>query len=74
MLLMSKSHGLINHLLVISAVLAVLSLTLVAMLAAVPIMRVLGPKLEAMITRVLGVLLAALAVQFIIDGIRASFA
>jgi len=37
-------------------------------------MRVMGPKLEAMITRVLGVLLAALATQFVIDGVKASFA
>ena len=37
-------------------------------------MRVLGPRIEAMITRVLGVILAALAAQFVIDGIKASFA
>ena len=36
-------------------------------------MRVLGDKLEAMITRVLGVLLAALAAQYVVDGIKASF-
>mgnify|MGYP003349588370 CR=1 FL=1 len=44
-----------------------------ALLAAGPIMRVLGPRLEAMITRVLGVLLAALAAQFVIDGIVGAF-
>ena len=36
-----------------------------------PLMRLLGHKMEAMITRLLGVILAALAVQFVIDGTRA---
>ena len=49
-----------------------LLLTLLALLLAGPLMRLLGYRLEAMITRVLGVILAALAVQFVIDGIRAS--
>jgi multiple antibiotic resistance protein len=51
----------------------VLVLTLLALLAAGPIMRVLGANAEAVITRLLGVLLAALAAQFVIDGVRASF-
>ena len=37
------------------------------------IMRLIGEKLEAMITRILGVILAALAAQFIIDGLKQSF-
>ena len=36
-------------------------------------MRMLGAKIEAVITRLLGVLLAALAMQFVIDGVKASF-
>nr|WP_047167295.1 MarC family protein [Sphingomonas sp. Y57] len=73
MLLVSRSHGPEQTILVLGALLAVLALTMAALLAAGPIMRVLGPKLEAMITRVLGVLLAALAAQFVIDGISAAF-
>ncbi|KQX25423.1 MULTISPECIES: MarC family protein [unclassified Sphingomonas] len=73
MLLVSRSHGIEQTLLVLLALAAVLALTMAALLAAGPIMRVLGPKLEAMITRVLGVLLAALAAQFVIDGISAAF-
>ncbi|MET0373039.1 MAG: MarC family protein [Rhizorhabdus sp.] len=73
MLLVSRSHGIDQTLIVLAALAAVLFLTVAALLAAGPIMRVLGPKLEAMITRVLGVLLAALAAQFIIDGITAAF-
>jgi multiple antibiotic resistance protein len=51
----------------------VLLLTLFGLLAAGPLMRVLGNKVEAVITRVLGVLLGALAVQFVVDGLNASF-
>ena len=34
-------------------------------------MRLLGVEIESVITRLLGVLLAALAVQFVIDGVAA---
>ena len=43
------------------------------LLLAGPLMRLLGHKMEAMITRLLGVILAALAAQFVIDGIERSF-
>ena len=73
MLLSSRSEGLTETLLVFGALFATLLLTLVALLAAGPLMRLLGFRMEAMITRLLGVILAALAAQFVIDGIERSF-
>jgi multiple antibiotic resistance protein len=72
MLLMGRNDGLERSLVVLGALASILLLTLLALLAAGPIMRVLGAKIEAVITRLLGVLLAALAVQFVIDGVRIS--
>jgi multiple antibiotic resistance protein len=74
MLLVSRSNGIEQTLTVLVALASVLALTAIALLAAGPLMTILGPKLEAMITRILGVLLAALAVQFVIDGIIKAFA
>jgi multiple antibiotic resistance protein len=74
MLLMARSNGLDQSLVVLGSLGAILLLTLVALLAAGPLMRLLGHKMEAMITRILGVILAALAAQFVIDGISVSFA
>lgn len=73
MLLMSKGHGVERTLVILAALATILALTLVALVLAGPIMKVLGDKIEAVITRVLGVLLAALAVQFVLDGLRGSF-
>jgi len=73
MLLMARSNGLPESLVVLGALAAILLLTLVALLAAGPMMRLLGHRVEAMITRILGVILAALAAQFVIDGINVSF-
>ena len=72
MLLMSRNEGLESSIVILGALATILALTLLALLAAGPIMRVLGVKIEAVITRLLGVLLAALAVQFVIDGVKIS--
>ena len=73
MLLVSQNDGIDRALVVLGALGAVLAVTLAALVAAGPLMRVLGEKTEAVITRLLGVLLAALAAQFVIDGLRGSF-
>ncbi len=73
MLLTAKSSGIEQSLVVLSALGLVLLVNLGALLAAGPLMKALGHRVEAMITRVLGVVLAALAAQFVIDGLRASF-
>ncbi len=73
MLLMARSDGLEQSLVVMGALASILLLTMLALLASGPLMRLLGHKMEAMITRLLGVILAALAAQFVIDGISVSF-
>ena len=70
MLLMARNEGIERSLVILAALASILLLTLVALLAAGPIMRFLGARIEAVITRLLGVLLAALAVQFVIDGLQ----
>ena len=74
MLLMSRSHGTGQTLVVLAALLSVLVLTLLALLAAKPLMKAMGARVEAVITRLLGVLLAALAAQYVIDGVKAVLA
>jgi multiple antibiotic resistance protein len=73
MLLTSTAQGLTQSLVVMCALLSVLILTMFALIAAGPLMRLFGDRVEAVITRLLGVLLAALAAQYVIDGIRGSF-
>tara|TARA_B100000378_G_scaffold184789_1_gene149762 strand:- start:125 stop:631 length:507 start_codon:yes stop_codon:yes gene_type:complete len=73
MLLMNEARGLQQDLVVLAALAAVLAITMIALMAAGPIMRLFGDKVEAAITRVLGVLLSALAAQYVIDGLRNSF-
>ena len=72
MLLSARAEGTLQQAVVLAAMSAVILLTLLALLLAGPLMRLIGAKLEAMITRILGVILAALAVQFVLDGLERS--
>lgn len=71
MLLTARAQGTEQTLIVLAALGAVLVLTLAALVAAGPLMKLLGSRVEAVITRLLGVLLAALAAQYVIDGVKA---
>lgn len=73
MLLMNEAEGTQESLIVLAALGAVLLLTMFALMAAGPLIRLLGDRVEAVITRLLGVLLAALAAQYVIDGLKGSF-
>jgi multiple antibiotic resistance protein len=72
-LLMADQEGNIaGQAIVIASLLAIVLLTFISLLLASNIQRLLGVTGMHVITRVMGVLLTALAVQFIFDGIKQS--
>jgi len=72
-LLMANQDGnLTGQAIVIGSLLAILFLTFISLLLASKIQSLLGVTGMQVITRVMGVLLTALAVQFIFDGIKQS--
>ena len=73
MLWVSQASGAAATFTVLAAITTVMLLTMLTLLAAGPILKLLGERIEAVITRILGVILAALAAQFVIDGLKQSF-
>jgi multiple antibiotic resistance protein len=72
-LLMSNQQGDVSgQTVVVASLLAILLLTFVSLLLAGKIQSLLGVTGMHVITRVMGVLLSALAMQFIFDGIKQS--
>lgn len=74
MILLTGQHEAdLTWLIVVNLVMfAVICVTFLFFLAAGPIERLLGPVGINVVTRLLGMLLAALSVQFVLDGLRAS--
>ncbi len=73
MLLMNEADGFEQSAVVLGALGAVLLLTAFALVIAGPLMRLAGDNVQNVVTRLLGVLLAALAAQYILDGLKGSF-
>lgn len=62
----------VDSFIVLAALLATLALSWLTLLLAIPVQRLLGLTGLAVVSRVVGILLAALSIQFIFDGIGAS--
>ncbi|MFA6280818.1 MAG: MarC family protein [Bdellovibrionales bacterium] len=69
-LLMSRTEGRLEEAAVLLALTIVMALTLATLLASRAVLRVLGNSGNIIVARVMGVLLAARSVQFIVDGLR----
>jgi len=70
LILMSKTSDWHQELAIMAALAAVLLVTLLSFLIAGPLMKLMGKTFTNILTRVLGVLLATLAAQFVLDGIK----
>ncbi|MBL8531899.1 MAG: MarC family protein [Hyphomonadaceae bacterium] len=73
MLYFSQYEDMVSRAVILAGVGLNLALCLGAFLAAGPLSRFMGPTVAAMITRIFGILLAALAAQFVVDGVRNAF-
>lgn len=71
-LLTTSAQSDLDFWLVIAAIVSIMAASYVTLLLAIPIQRLLGLTGLSVVSRIIGVLLAALSVQFIFDGIHAS--
>ncbi|HKL69750.1 MarC family protein [Salibaculum sp.] len=69
-LLVGRGEGLVGFAAIMGVLLAVLALVLIMFLGAGLLERLLGKVGINVVTRLLGMLLAALSVQFVLDGLR----
>lgn len=73
MLFFAEHEGLTERGMILLGVGANLALCLTAFLLSGPLSKIMGPTVGSMLTRVFGILLAALAAQFVVDGIKNAF-
>jgi len=69
-LLMSRAETSVDHITVLAALVATHLTALVCLLVASPIQKLLGSGGVNILARVMGVILAAMSVQFVTDGLR----
>ncbi|WP_380051843.1 MarC family protein [Falsihalocynthiibacter sp. SS001] len=69
-LLVEQADGVLGTIMVLLAMFAVLAITLIMFFSAGLFERILGPTGINVVTRLLGMLLGALAIQFILDGLK----
>jgi multiple antibiotic resistance protein len=73
MLFFAEHEDMASRGVILAGVGANLALCLIAFLAAGPLSKIMGETVASMLTRIFGILLAALAAQFVVDGIRNVF-
>lgn len=72
-LIAGTMEGAVGKLQLIGVIFVVMALVVVALYMAQKVDKVLGVSGRMLLTRLLGVLLAALSIQFVVDGIRSAF-
>lgn len=73
LILMGEDAGQAQQLAIMAALVLTLVITLITFLLAGPLMKLMGKSVTDVLTRVLGVLLATLASQFVLDGLTGTF-
>ena len=72
LIMMGKTDTLAGQISILAALALTLLITLIKILIAGPLMKLMGKSVTDVMTRVLGVLLTTLAAQFVLDGLKGS--